>query len=212
VDSAAIDGRVAQFERAHSVSPPPAAHLVARAWRDAAFRERLLTDARAAAAEAGIPSGQPSVVLASTAREHHVVVCTLCSCGNLLTARKPTWYTSPAYRARVVREPRAVLREFGLRLPDDVAVRVHDTTAESRYLVLPRRPAGTVRYGEAQLAALVTAEALLGVAGMGRAPAGRGAAQRSQVARSAAWRGTARGPRGRRWSGVRPGSTGSRRR
>jgi nitrile hydratase len=104
------------------------------------------------------------VVLEDTGRVHPVVVCTLCSCMNLLTGRKPGWYTSLAYRARVVREPRAVLREFGLELPEEVAVHVQDTTAATRYLVLPRRPAGTERYGEAQLAALVTAEALLGVA------------------------------------------------
>jgi nitrile hydratase len=163
-DSAAVDERVAQLERAGAVAPPPAARLVTRAWRDGAFRERLLADANAAAAEVGIQAAQPTVVLEDSGRVHHVVVCTLCSCMNLLIGRKPGWYTSLAYRASVVRGPRAVLRELGLALPEDVAVRVQDTTAETRYLVLPRRPAGSERYGEEQLAALVTAEALLGVA------------------------------------------------
>jgi nitrile hydratase len=162
-DSAALDERVARLERTGAVAPPPAALLVARAWRDDAFRERLLAEANAAAAEVGIQTAQPTVVLEDTDRAHPVVVCTLCSCMNLLTGRKPGWYTSLAYRARVVREPRAVLRELGLELPEEVAVRVQDTTAATRYLVLPRRPAGTERYGEAQLAALVTGEALLGV-------------------------------------------------
>jgi nitrile hydratase len=163
-DSVAVDERVAQLERAAAVSPPPAAQLVTRAWLDNAFRERLLADANAAAAEVGIQTAQPTVMLEDSGGVHHVVVCTLCSCMNLLTGRKPGWYKSLAYRAGVVREPRAVLRELGLALPEDVTVHVQDTTAETRYLVLPRRPAGTERYGEEQLATPVTADALLGVA------------------------------------------------
>jgi nitrile hydratase len=137
--------------------------LVAHAWRDAAFRARLLADATAAAAELGIAPRQRTLVLEDTPRAHRVIVCTLCSCSSSLTGQKPTWYKSPAYRARVVLEPRAALRECGLGLDDAIVVHVHDTSAEDRYFVLPQCPAGTDGYSEAQLAELVTPGVLLGV-------------------------------------------------
>ena len=186
-DGAEIARRVAQAERAGSETPP-AARLVAHAWRDAAFRARLLADATAAAAELGIAPSQRTLVLEDTPRAHHVLVCTLCSCFPLLVGRKPTWYKSPAYRARVVLEPRAVLREFGLDLDDETAVRVQDTCAEERYFVLPVRPGGTERYSEDQLADLVTPEVLLGVAvpqparGLRARVAGAGAGRRTAKA------------------------------
>jgi nitrile hydratase len=162
-DGNEIARRVARAERA-GAGPPPAARLVAHAWRDAAFRARLLADANTAAPELGIAPSQRTLVLEDTPRAHHVIVCTLCSCSSSLIGQKPTWYKSPAYRARVVLEPRAVLRELGLGLEDAIAVHVHDTSAEDRYFVLPQCPAGTDGYSEAQLAELVTPEALLGVA------------------------------------------------
>ena len=139
--------------------------VVAKAWVDDAFRRALLDDAYAAITSLGLEAGPAELTaLENTAQVHNVVVCTLCSCyPRMLLGRPPRWYKSAEYRARVVREPRAVLREFGTDLADDVAVRVHDSTAELRYLVLPRRPAGSEGFSEDQLAALVTRDSMIGV-------------------------------------------------
>lgn len=147
-------------------SPADGARLVARAWVDPEFRHRMLADVNAAAGELGIDAtGIPIRAVANEPKVHNVIVCTLCSCyPRLLLGPSPDWYKSRAYRSRVVREPRAVLAEFGLGLPDDVAVVVHDSTAELRYLVLPRRPAGTESWDEAALAAIVTRDCLIGTA------------------------------------------------
>ncbi|WP_432002067.1 nitrile hydratase subunit alpha [Streptomyces sioyaensis] len=149
-------------------SPVNGARIAARAWTDAGFRERLLTDANAALPEVGLSMAggiqeQRLKVVENTATTHHVLVCTLCSCYPVgLLGPSPSWYKSEAYRSRVVREPRAVLAEFGLVLPDDTAITVWDSSAESRYMVLPRRPDGTAGYSEPELAALVTREGLIG--------------------------------------------------
>jgi nitrile hydratase subunit alpha len=146
----------------------PATHgarVVARAWTDAHYRARLLQDANSAVEELGFDSATTDLtVLENTPQVHNVVVCTLCSCyPRTLLGRPPTWYKSRPYRSRLVREPRAVLGEFGTQLPDDVAVRVHDSTAELRYLVLPLRPSGTDDWTEEQLAVLVTRDSMIGV-------------------------------------------------
>lgn len=153
-----------------SGSPANGARVVARAWVDPAFRGRLLADANGALDELGLsmstgPQTQRLTVVENTPGTHNVLVCTLCSCYPIsLLGPSPSWYKSEAYRARVVREPRAVLAEFGLALPAGTAVVVHDTSAESRHMVLPRRPAGTDALAEADLAALVTREGLIGTA------------------------------------------------
>lgn len=154
------------LEEIDSRSPADGARLVARSWVDPAFRERMLRDVNAAARELGIDAGGiPIRAVADTEQVHNVIVCTLCSCyPRLLLGAAPDWYKSRAYRARVVREPRAVLREFGLELPDEVQVVVHDATAELRYLVIPRRPAGTEGWDEPALAALVTRDCMIGTA------------------------------------------------
>jgi nitrile hydratase subunit alpha len=141
------------------------ARMVARAWVDPAYKQRMLTDGNAAAAEVGLDRGLfKLVVVENTPQVHNVIVCTLCSCyPRWLLGLPPDWYKSRNYRSRVVREPRAVLREFGLDLPDGVTVRVHDSNADMRYLVLPMRPAGTEALGEQQLAALVTRDSMIGV-------------------------------------------------
>jgi nitrile hydratase subunit alpha len=147
-------------------SPALGARVVARAWVDPGFKRRLLEDANAAAAELGIDAGAiPIRAVESTAKLHHVICCTLCSCyPRLLLGVPPDWYKSRAYRSRVVREPRAVLAEFGTPIADDVEVRVHDSTADLRYLVLPARPAGSEALREEQLAALVTRDCMIGTA------------------------------------------------
>jgi nitrile hydratase len=165
VDRAAVEAVVRYYE--HDVGPMNGARVVARAWCDDAYRERLLADGTAAIAELGLGGveGRYLVVVENTPRVHNVIVCTLCSCYPWpVLGLPPSWYKDPAYRSRVVREPRAVLREFGLELPDDVEVRVWDSSAEIRYLVLPERPRGTERWSEAELAALVTRDAMIGVA------------------------------------------------
>lgn len=141
------------------------ARVVARAWVDAEFRQRLLQDANSAVEEMGFDSAATDLtVLENTPEVHNVVVCTLCSCyPRTLLGRPPAWYKSGSYRARTVREPRAVLHEFGTDLATDVEVRVHDSTAELRYLVLPMQPPGTEAYGLEQLAALVTRDSMIGV-------------------------------------------------
>ena len=143
------------------------ARLVARAWADPAYKARLLADAKPAATELGVnvAVAPELVVVENTAEVHHVVVCTLCSCyPKAILGIPPAWYKSREYRSRVVREPRAVLREFGTELPEDVEVRVVDSTADMRYLVLPRRPPGTEGWDEARLAALVSRDSMIGVA------------------------------------------------
>jgi nitrile hydratase len=148
-----------------SKSPAAGARLVARAWTDKGFRKRLLADVNAAAAEFDIDAGPiPIRCVENTPKIHNVIVCTLCSCyPRLLIGLPPDWYKSRAYRSRTVREPRAVLAEFGTVVPDDVEVRVHDSTADLRYMVLPERPAGTDGMDEDALAALVTRDSMIGV-------------------------------------------------
>jgi nitrile hydratase len=147
-------------------SPALGARVVARAWLDPGFKARLLEDVNAAAAELGVDAGAiPIRAVENTAKLHHVVCCTLCSCyPRLLLGVPPDWYKSRAYRSRVVREPRAVLAEFGTHIPYDIEVRVHDSTADLRYLVLPARPAGSEALGEERLAALVTRDCMIGTA------------------------------------------------
>lgn len=147
-------------------APENGAKVVARAWADADFRKRLLADGNKGIGELGFDlPGLKLVVLENTERLHHVVVCTLCSCyPRALLGVPPLWYKSRAYRSRTVREPRVVLREFGTVLADDVEVRVVDSTADCRFLVLPRRPAGTSRWSQARLAKLVTRDAMIGTA------------------------------------------------
>ncbi|MCD9878599.1 nitrile hydratase subunit alpha [Streptomyces guryensis] len=148
-------------------SPANGARVVARAWTDADFRARLLADGTAAVRELGFMEGsyQRLRVVENTDTTHNVIVCTLCSCYPLrLLGPSPSWYKSEAYRSRVVREPRAVLAEFGLELPAGTEITVWDSSAETRYMVLPRRPEDTDDLGEEQLAALVTRNALIGTA------------------------------------------------
>jgi nitrile hydratase alpha subunit len=150
-----------------SRSPADGARLVARAWVDPEFKERLLADARAAALELGLDPGPSPVVVAleNSAAVHHLVVCTLCSCyPKALLGPPPDWYKSLPYRSRAVSDPRGVLDEFGVVLDDDVEVRVVDSTADVRYLVIPRRPAGTDEMSDDELATLVTRDAMIGVA------------------------------------------------
>jgi len=165
VDTATIDTFIKTYEQ--SVGPMNGARVVARAWTDPEYRVRLLADGTAAIAELGYkgPQGEHIVVLENTPTLHHVVVCTLCSCYPWpVLGLPPSWYKDPAYRARVVREPRRVLREFGLDLDDSVEIRVHDSSSEVRYMVLPERPPGTEGASEAELAAQVTRDAMVGVA------------------------------------------------
>ncbi|HSD43729.1 MAG TPA: nitrile hydratase subunit alpha [Burkholderiales bacterium] len=142
------------------------AKMVARAWTDPAYRARALANGSAAAEELGLEVGPLRlIVVENTAKVHNVIVCTLCSCyPRMLLGIPPEWYKSRAYRSRVVREPRAVLAEFGTHLPDDLDIRVHDSTADMRYMVLPLRPRGTEGWDEERLAALVTRDSLIGVA------------------------------------------------
>lgn len=160
-----LDAVVAAYE--NDIGPMNGARVVARAWGDPAYHARLLADGTAAIAELGFggPQGEHLVVVENTPTVHNVVVCTLCSCYPWpVLGLPPTWYKSPPYRARMVREPRVLLREMGLDLPEDVEIRVWDSSAEIRYLVLPERPAGTERLGEDELAALVTRDAMIGTA------------------------------------------------
>jgi nitrile hydratase len=164
VEVATIEGFIKTYET--SVGPMNGAKVVAKAWTDPAYRARLMDDGTAAIAELGFkgPQGEHIVVVENTDAVHHVVVCTLCSCYPWpVLGLPPSWYKDPAYRARVVREPRAVLAEFGLDLGEDVEVQVHDSSSEVRYMVLPQRPAGTESLSEEELAALVTRDAMVGV-------------------------------------------------
>jgi nitrile hydratase len=153
------------LERFDSQTPAIGARVVARAWVDPAYRARLLTDGSAAAAELGIDmEGVKLVVVENTPEVHNLIVCTLCSCyPRPLLGLPPDWYKSRAYRSRAVREPRALLREFGTVLDEGMVVRVHDSSADMRYLVLPMRPPGTEGMGEAELAELVTRDSMIGV-------------------------------------------------
>jgi nitrile hydratase len=164
VDPEALDALIDTFE--HKVGPRNGARVIARAWVDAAYRKRLMTNAAAAIAELGYTSGQGEhmVAVENTAKVHNLVVCTLCSCYPFpVLGLPPRWYKSAAYRSRAVIDPRGVLREFGLQLGDDVEVHVWDSTAELRYIVVPERPPGTERMTEEELAALVTRDAMVGV-------------------------------------------------
>jgi nitrile hydratase subunit alpha len=167
-----IDTVVRAYEQ--DIGPLNGAKVVARAWVDAAYKQRLLADGTAAIAELGFGGreGVDMVVLENTPTVHNVVVCTLCSCYPWpVLGLPPSWYKSYAYRSRVVREPRVVLREFGLELPESVEIRVWDSNSDIRYMVLPERPAGTEHLREAELVALVTRDAMIGVA-KAQAPAG----------------------------------------
>jgi nitrile hydratase len=164
VDPATVDAIVDSY--AHDVGPLNGARVVARAWVDAAYRQRLLADGTAAIAELGFggPEGRHLVAVENTPSVHNVVVCTLCSCYPWpVLGLPPTWYKSAPYRSRMVREPRAVLAEMGCTLADDIELRVWDSSAEARYFVLPERPAGSEGLTEDELAALVTRDALIGV-------------------------------------------------
>lgn len=147
-------------------TPAQGARVVARAWTDAAFKQRLLANGTAACEELGIAMGPTKlVVVENMPGIHNLIVCTLCSCyPRMVLGLPPDWYKSRAYRSRAVREPRAVLAEFGTAIGDDVELRVHDSTADMRYLVLPERPAGSEGMSEAQLAELVTRDSMIGVA------------------------------------------------
>jgi nitrile hydratase len=147
-------------------TPAQGARVIARAWTNPAFKARLLADGSAGVRELGIEVGATRlIVLENTPAIHNLVVCTLCSCyPRMVLGRPPDWYKSRAYRSRAVREPRDVLKEFGTNVADHVEVRVHDSTADMRYLVLPERPAGTEGWSEEQLAALVSRDSMIGVA------------------------------------------------
>ena len=164
VDPAALDAIIEIYE--HKVGPRNGARVVARAWSDPEYKRRLLDDATAAIAELGYGGrqGEHMVVVENTPKVHNLVVCTLCSCYPWpVLGLPPVWYKSSPYRSRAVIDPRGVLAEFGLALPDDIEIRVWDSTAEIRYLVLPERPAGTEALSEEQLAELVTRDSMIGV-------------------------------------------------
>ena len=155
-----------QLEVLDSRNPALGARVVARAWLDTDFRTRLLANGRKACEEMGITSYEDTelIVLENTEKVHHLMVCTLCSCyPRAVMGLPPDWYKLKPYRARAVKEPRALLREFGTIIADDVEIRVSDATAQLRYLVLPRRPVGTEGFTEEQLTALVTRDAMIGV-------------------------------------------------
>ncbi len=173
VDPAAIDRLIDTYE--NKVGPRNGAKVVAKAWADPDYRSRLLADATAAIASLGFSGrqGEHMVAVENTPETHNLVVCTLCSCYPWpVLGLPPVWYKSPAYRSRAVSEPRAVLAEFGVDLPDSVQVDVWDSTAEIRYLVIPMRPAGTEGWSEDQLAGLVTRDSMIG-AGLANSPEAR---------------------------------------
>jgi nitrile hydratase subunit alpha len=165
VDRAALDALVDAYE--HKLGPRNGARVVAHAWVDPEYKKRLLADATSAIAEFGFTNqqGEKIVVVENTPKLHNLIVCTLCSCYPWpILGLPPIWYKSAAYRSRAVIDPRGVLREFGLELPADAEVRVWDSTSEVRYLVLPERPGGTENTSEDQLAAMVSRDAMVGVA------------------------------------------------
>jgi nitrile hydratase len=160
-----MDGFIANYEK--NVGPLNGAKVVARAWTDPDYKERLLADGTAAIKELGFggPQGEHIVVVENTPTRHNVTVCTLCSCYPWpVLGLPPSWYKDPAYRARMVREPRVVLSEMGLDLADDVEITVRDSSSEVRWLVLPQRPAGTEQLSEEELVPLITRDAMVGVA------------------------------------------------
>ena len=164
LDVDAVDAIVAHFE--DNLGPMNGAKVVARAWADPEYKARLVSNGTAAIAELGFsgPEGEHMVVVENTPDVHNIVVCTLCSCYPWPTlGLPPKWYKAPAYRARAVREPRKLLAEMGTVIPDDVEIRVWDSSAEARYLVLPMRPAGTDDLSEEQLAGIVTRDSMIGV-------------------------------------------------
>ena len=173
VDPAALDELIDTFE--NRVGPRNGARVVARAWVDPAYKQRLLANGGAAIAELGLVGrGEEIVVLENTPKVRNMVVCTLCSCYPWsVLGLPPVWYKSAPYRSRAVIDPRGVLKELGGEIPDDVELRVWDSTAELRYLVLPERPAGTEGWSEGQLAEIVTRDAMIGVA-QAAVPAGSG--------------------------------------
>jgi len=174
VDRAALDAIVDAYET--KIGPRNGARVVARAWVDPAYKKRLVTDATAAIAELGYAGGQGEdmVVLENGPKVHNLIVCTLCSCYPWpILGLPPVWYKSAAYRSRAVIDPRGVLREFGLELPEDAEIRVWDSTAELRYIVLPERPAGTENMSEESLAELVTRDSMVGVRKVTLPEAGR---------------------------------------
>jgi len=176
VDRAALDALVDAYE--HKIGPRNGARVVARAWSDTTYKQRLLSNADAAIAEMGYGGmqGEHMVVVENTAKVHNLVVCTLCSCYPWpVLGLPPVWYKSAPYRSRAVIDPRGVLREFGVELSEEVEVRVWDSTAELRYLVLPERPAGTEGLTEEELAALVTRDAMVGAAKVSFSKAGSAA-------------------------------------
>ena len=156
----------AEVENMRSRTPERGARVVARAWTDAGFRKRLLENGTRACEELGLElPGLKLLAVENTPQVHNAIVCTLCSCyPRMLLGIPPDWYKSRNYRSRMVREPRAVLREFGLSIPPDVEVRVHDSTADMRYMVLPMRPAGTDGWSEEKLTGLVSRDCMIGVA------------------------------------------------
>lgn len=165
VDRAALDALIDIYE--HKIGPRNGARVVARAWVDPVYKRRLLTNADGAIAELGYGGmqGEHMVVVENTPRVHNLIVCTLCSCYPwAVLGLPPVWYKSAPYRSRSVLDPRGVLREFGLEFGNDVEVRIWDSTADIRYLVLPERPAGTDRLNEEELASLVTRDSMIGVA------------------------------------------------
>ena len=171
IDPAAVDALIDTYE--HKIGPRNGARVVARAWVDPQYKQRLLVDGTKAIAELGYSGiqGEDMVVIENTPDTHNVIVCTLCSCYPWPTlGLPPVWFKSAPYRSRVVSEPRGVLQEFGLNLPDTVRVQVWDSTAELRYMVLPERPAGTEGWSEEKLAELVTRDSMIGVANV-QAPA-----------------------------------------
>ena len=174
VDRAALDALVDAYE--HKIGPRNGARVVARAWVDPAYKQRLLADADAAIAELGYggQQGEHMIVVENKPQVHNLVVCTLCSCYPWpVLGLPPVWYKSSAYRSRAVIDPRGVIREFGLELSKDTEVRVWDSTAEVRYLVLPERPAGTESLNEEELAALITRDAMVGVTKVAAPSGGR---------------------------------------
>ncbi len=163
IDPAALDLLIDTYQT--KIGPRNGARVVARAWADPAFRERLLSDGTAAIASLGYSGrqGEHMVVLQNTPQRHHMVVCTLCSCYPWpVLGLPPTWYKSAPYRSRAVKDPRGVLADFGVSLPESTEIRVVDSTAEVRYLVLPMRPARTEGFSEEQLADLVTRDSMIG--------------------------------------------------
>jgi nitrile hydratase subunit alpha len=182
LDPSAVDAIVDTYE--NKVGPRNGARVVAKAWTDPGYRKRLLADATAAVAELGYagPEGGHLVAVENSARVHNLLVCTLCSCYPWpVLGLPPVWYKSFAYRSRAVSDPRGVLRDFGLELDDDVEIRVWDSSAEIRYIVIPERPKGSAKMSEAELAEIVTRDSMVGVAKVTMPETGRTSARRARA-------------------------------